>query len=80
MCSRDGTEPTVGLLAARHARSIRSKSKLRTFIPTSDSLRTRRSSAALGMELRLIFSPLGCQIPGDKTSYQAALISNTAGA
>ena len=28
----------------------------------------------------LIFSPLGCQIPGDKTSYQAALISNTAGA
>ena len=27
-----------------------------------------------------IFSPLGCQILGDKTSYQAALISNTAGA
>ena len=30
--------------------------------------------------LTLIFSPLGCQIPGDKTSVQAALISNTAGA
>ena len=28
----------------------------------------------------LIFSPLGCQIPGDKTSVQAALISNTADA
>ena len=28
----------------------------------------------------VIFSPLGCQIPGDKTSVQAALISNTAGA
>ena len=28
----------------------------------------------------LIFSPLGCQILGDKTSVQAALISNTAGA
>ena len=32
------------------------------------------------MLVSVIFSPLGCQILGDKTSYQAALISNTAGA
>ena len=34
----------------------------------------------LSLRQVVIFSPLGCQILGDKTSYQAALISNTAGA